>query len=204
MIAGAPAFAARVAARRQVGVERHAPQFLAGPCLLRPVALEAIDAANYAVMELARLTRQYPIVGEHDGLARREAHDTVKVLAHCCIDYARRTARLLASATDEHVDVAAVAVERLSGPAAGEYDFAEYLYRPSNLVELVDELADAHILCGFEVERRQHQGASQDSLTRLLIDSAAATAAALGVWTLQIDCLVQRVCPPPAVTARAA
>lgn len=200
-------FVARMVTRRAIGLEKHAPAYLTGPSLLLPLALEAIDAYNYACMELERLTLQHPN-------AIRQ-HASVAALRSCCLGYARVAARHLAARGGEVLDVEKVAVERLSGPAASEYHATEYLYRPSNLDELVDELVDAFILAGFERERLGQQAPAElyrDKRDVLTFDVKpdedlvllARLARALGEATLELEPELLAACPVPARQSAAA
>jgi hypothetical protein len=143
-----PQFAALVAERRALGLRRHAPAYLQGPSLLRPLAVEAIDASNYLVMELERLGVQYP--------AATDAQRSVTALAVSCTLFAQAAARAAQGATGEDLDVEATARERIQEPAGADCDFESFLYR-DNCAEAVEELADAAILAGFELQRRHHQ-----------------------------------------------
>jgi hypothetical protein len=154
-----PVRAVLVAERRRIGLDRHAPAHLDGPCLLEALALEAIDAANYAVMELDRLRRQYP--------AEDDAHVCAGALAVAVVGYADAATRHLAATGGPQLDLADVAYERTRGPVAGEYGAASYLHR-DNYAELAEELADAAILAGFERDRRRHRGVHDDEQDRAL------------------------------------
>jgi hypothetical protein len=141
-------FAALVAERRALGLRRHAPSYLQGPSLLRPLAVEAIDASNYLVMELERLSVQYA--------AATDAQRSVTALAVSCTLFAQAAARAAQRATGEDLDAEAIARERIEEPVGADCDFDSFLYR-DNYAEAVEELADAAILAGFELQRRHHQ-----------------------------------------------
>ncbi len=140
------AFADVVAARRRLGLEHHAPtSHLTGPSLLEPIAMEAVDAFNYTRMELDRLARQFPHAAR--------AHRAVRSLSIAAGAYAAFSVRLLGDHDGPEYDVDAAAHERMHGPAAHEYGYFNYLAR-DNCQEAVEEYADAHILAGLELERR--------------------------------------------------
>ena len=180
-------FEALVEQRRAIGVRKHAPAYLDGPCLLLPLALEAIDASNYAAMELERLHVQYP--------AASDAQCAVKALGLCSALFADAAARALSRATGQTLDVGATAHERANGPAAVQYGFEDFLYR-DNYAEAVEELADAAILARFELRRRRHQDAG-DTLDRE-IERLGQIATALAHAILDVASDVLPTAPPPA------
>ena len=182
------AFGDLVAERRQLGLEHHAPgSHLTGPPLLEPIAMEAIDAFNYTRMELDRLARQFPHAAR--------AHRAVRSLSIAAGAYAAFTVRLLADSGGAVYDVDATAHERMHGPAAHEYGYFNYLTR-DNCHEAVEEYADAHILAGLEIERRDSGLLTASDLT---IARARDIAGALAVAALEVrdDVLAQAPWPEP-------
>jgi len=186
--------AALLAERRALGLERHAPAYLQGPSLLEPLALEAIDASNYLVMELERLGIQYP--------AATDARRSVTALAVCCALFAQAAAHAVRRATGEGLDVDAVARERVHGPAGAEYGFDTFLYR-DNYAEAVEELADAAILAGFERQRRRHQHVADGLDPEIARLGRIATALAHATLEIAADVLPNAT-PPARQTPRGA
>jgi hypothetical protein len=179
-------FADLVARRRAVGLERHAPDYLTGPPLLEPLALEAIDAFNYFGMELERLAQQHPFA-EHVNASVARLHFAAGRYAAVC-------AQLLARTGGPQLDVEATAYERMHGPAAHEYGYFNSLTR-DNALEAVEEYADAHILAGFELDRRDLAVLGPEEL---LIARARDIAGALAVAALEVRDDVLAHAPWPA------
>jgi hypothetical protein len=189
-------FAALCAERRHAGVRRHGRSYLSGPTLLEALALEAIDATNYAVMELERVREHYP--------EARDEHAAVTALAHACATFAHTAAEALEADGGPRLDIAAVAHERTHGDEAYRGAFDAFLYR-DNLAELAEELADAHVLAGFERDRRAHR-AIAGPLAGAEVTRLGEIASALGAFADDVARDVHAAAPvrPPAASAAAA
>ncbi len=133
--------------RKALGQQRHGDSYLTGPSLLPVMTEEAADAYNYALMEIARVSRVDPHF-DFQGLS---------ALAGALALFGERLTGTTAAATGRIEAFADLAAKRMKSPAAAEYRADAWKTR-ANLPEAVEELADLYVLSRLEIALRHHRG----------------------------------------------
>jgi len=155
------AYKQRVAERRRRGMERYGDRHLhdpEGPRFICRVLTEVVDCGNYLDMEIRRWQRDGGREGALDGL--RELLDRAERLG-------RRVAHVARDLCDTTSDFERV---RTSQWALGKATYGEGYYTRDNLIEALDELADAEIYLALLAARLRFEDNYPEPVQQQLVD----------------------------------